>query len=177
MQNEENTDILLGINRKQAEPLAVVCIQFHSATESMVQGSNTTDLVRQDLGYDFFRYRLVPKEQRNRSSEYWLESMCALGVFHLFRHTVRQLTEQALPPGKHLKHSQSSLNSKIVRERFPRKKNLVLKNCMHDFVSNSPSSKPHTPLYPYACVLINNFVFLSDIATAQRVNSFRVIMG
>lgn len=70
VQNEENIDILLGINRKQAEPLAVVCIQFHSAMESMAQGSNTIDMARQGLRYDFVRYSLVPKEQRNRNSEY-----------------------------------------------------------------------------------------------------------
>lgn len=76
MQNEENIGILLGINRKQAEPLAVVCIKFHSAMENMAQGSNTIDMAR----YDFFKYELVSKEERNRNSEYWLESMWAFGA-------------------------------------------------------------------------------------------------
>lgn len=68
MQNGENIDILLGINRKQMKLLTV--FQLHGVMENMAQGSNTADWVRQDLRCDFSGYGLVPKEQRNQNSEY-----------------------------------------------------------------------------------------------------------
>lgn len=70
MHNEDNTATLLGITRRQTKPFTFVYIQFPSARGNTIKGSDTINLIKQDLTYDFFRYTLVPEVQRNRKLNY-----------------------------------------------------------------------------------------------------------